>query len=124
MPFEEQDPGLEPLEARLALGLREYGLTQDHTAALLGTSPGVIHHVEGGESPYAGLKPLRVSEPTGEDLDGQQLVNTAELAERLGASKTTVQAWAREGQIPSWRPSPQANYRFVPSDVIEALRNS
>lgn len=123
MTLQKQEPGLEPFEARLALGLREYGLTQDHTADLLGTSPGVVHHVERGESPYDGLEPLRVSEPTGEDLDDQQLVNTAEMAERLGVSKTTVQAWAREERIPSWRPSPQANYLFVPSDVMEALRD-
>jgi excisionase family DNA binding protein len=51
----------------------------------------------------------------------KELLNKAEVAERLGVSPETVAKWAREKRIPEIRISPKVR-RFDFEEIITALK--
>ncbi|MBL8927077.1 MAG: helix-turn-helix domain-containing protein [Pseudonocardia sp.] len=53
----------------------------------------------------------------------EPLIDTAEVARRLGVSESAVRGWARERKIRSAFRTPGGRFRFRWSEVEEDLRN-
>ena len=54
-------------------------------------------------------------------METNELITTAELADRLRVTSATVVKWRRQGIIPALRIN-ATTYRFDPNDVLAALR--
>lgn len=52
----------------------------------------------------------------------EEIVTANELAEKLHVKPETVRIWARQGIIPSLRPTPKV-LRFEIQSVLEAIKN-
>lgn len=53
----------------------------------------------------------------------QELLNTREMAKRIGVSAFTLQKWVREKKIPAYSPSSKI-YLYDPQEVISHLKKS
>jgi excisionase family DNA binding protein len=51
----------------------------------------------------------------------QELLNTKEMAKRIGVSAFTLQKWVREKKIPAYSPSRKI-YLYDPQEVITQLK--
>ena len=51
----------------------------------------------------------------------QELLNTKEMAKRIGVSAYTLQKWVREKKVPAYSPSSKI-YLYDPAEVIASLK--